>query len=55
MLLNGENGGNNTGVRLGPGTEGAVIGGPNEGEPNVFGNNCTGLDLEGASFSSIDR
>ncbi len=53
VLLNGENGGNNTGVRLGPGTEGAVIGGANEGEPNDFGNSFTGLDLEGASFSSI--
>ncbi len=53
LLLNAEPGGNATGVRLGPATEGGIIGGPNEGNPNVFGNNGTGLDLEGAVFYSI--
>ena len=53
ILLNGGSGTNGTGVRLGPGTEAATIGGPNEGERDVFGNNGTGLDLEGSSFASI--
>ena len=53
VRLNGDSGANNTGVLLEPNTEGAVIGGPNEEERNVFGNNGTGLDLEGASFTSI--
>jgi Right handed beta helix region len=53
LLLNGEPGSNNTGIRLAPGTEGGVIGGPNEGNGNVLGNNGTGLDLEGASSMSV--
>jgi hypothetical protein len=53
VALNGETDGNNTGVLLGPDTGAAVIGGPNEGNANVFGNNGTGLDLEGSDFNSI--
>ena len=47
LLLNAGPGPNNTGVRLGPDTEGGTIGGPNEGNPDVFGNNGTGLDWAG--------
>src|SRR5262249_5565049 len=52
VLLNGEPGGNTTGVRLGPGSQGS-IGGPNEGQRNDTCNNGPGVDREGTHFVAI--
>jgi hypothetical protein len=54
VKLDGENGGNTNGIFIDPGSDGAVIGGPNEPERNVIGYNSQGLDLEGASEATID-
>jgi hypothetical protein len=53
LKLNGEPGGNTTGIFLDPNSNEAVIGGPNEAE-NVIAGNGTGLQLQGASEASIE-
>jgi CSLREA domain-containing protein len=52
--LDGSAGPNRTGIFIGPGSDGATIGGSNAGERNVTsGNEDEGLDIEGASNAVI--
>jgi CSLREA domain-containing protein len=63
VMLDGTEDGNGTGISIGPGADGATIGGrgpvsPTAPEPNrarnvIAGNDGVGLDLEGASGASI--
>jgi CSLREA domain-containing protein len=54
VKLDGSAGPNDTGIFIGPGSNGATIGGSNPGERNVIaGNDDEGLDMEGASNAVI--
>jgi CSLREA domain-containing protein len=54
VKLDGSAGPNKTGIFIGPGSDGATIGGSNPGERNVIaGNDEEGLDIEGASDGVI--
>jgi len=54
LNLKGEALGNTTGIFLDPGSDSATIGGTEADERNVIGGNSgIGLDLEGASFATI--
>lgn len=54
VKLDGSAGPNGTGIFIGPGSDGATIGGANPGERNVIaGNDDEGLDIEGASDAAI--
>jgi len=54
VKLDGTAGANNTGIFIGPGSDGATIGGSSAGERNVIaGNDEDGLDIEGASNAVI--
>jgi len=54
VKLDGSAGANHTGIFIGPGSDGAIIGGSTSGERNVIaGNDNVGLDIEGASNAVI--
>jgi hypothetical protein len=54
IRLDGGAEGNTTGIFIGPGSDGATIGGTAPAERNVIGDNAgVGLDLEGASNATI--
>jgi len=54
VKLDGTAGPNNTGIFIGPGSDGATIGGSSAGDRNVIaGNDEDGLDIEGASNAVI--
>lgn len=54
VKLDGTAGANNTGIFLDPESDGATIGGVEEDQRNVFGNNNNeGLDILGASFATV--
>jgi len=54
VKLDGTAGGNAIGLLLGPGTEGATIGGTKAAQRNVFANNTAdGLDILGAEFVMV--
>jgi CSLREA domain-containing protein len=54
VKLDGTAGPNNTGIFIGPGSDGATIGGSRAGDRNVIaGNDEDGLDIEGASNAVI--
>lgn len=53
VKLDGSAGADTVGIFVDPESNGAVIGGVAEADRNVFGNDGVGLDIEGASFSSV--
>jgi CSLREA domain-containing protein len=51
--MSGTNSGNSTGIFIGPGSDGAQIGGPETVDRNVIAHNELGLDIEGASGATV--